>query len=619
MMMSERCETRSCRRCTAVSWGHGNMQNVMLAPREAMTGHRVVFLVTLCLVALCTVAIYVSMTRHFIMSGSEYADAPYNEELVHASGAKAFVILAMSLLPLLFGGVAIWLTRHGVVAVFHPRLQAVKGWQWAAAIATVVLVYFSIINRGLPRVEDDLAYLFQARLFSHGMKSLSMDRFDSIRRSLFWWWTTGDANLHSFQIPGHSLLLSLGALLGHFSVISVCEAALTCLATYKAAALLYGKRVAALAGLLFVTSPFAIGTFSSYCASCSVALAVSVTLWAWAKFRRDPGIRWAIALGGGLGLTVWMRPSSSLFVGLPILIDGIMGVREKNFKASHLACSLLCVFLFCAGYIGYCSSLAGHFSLSPGDVYSQRMLSNEVSVANLSRYPPDQSVPMPGVLYSLASLNIYLHGWPISLLFVILFLAIHRKTRVDWILLTSCLLMFCFYAVKARILGWYYFELFPALVLLSSRSIDGLYEQCLAKWGEQHTVSRLLAAAVGAGVLTSVCFSIPLTLTKQHIYSAYYNKVPTAVEQTVKGHRALVLLGRTITSPLDKHLLSRNDPFLEDDIVYMSLDHATADFPALPSFLTDRKTYTLEIREPSRVVVVEGYPPCPEMEPRSHD
>jgi hypothetical protein len=160
--------------------------------------------------------------------------------------------------------------------------------------------------------------------------------------------------------------------------------------------------------------------------------------------------------------------------------------------------------------------------------------------------------------------------------------------------------------------------LFPVLVLISSRSVDELYDQCLTRWRNRPAVSRLFAAVVGAGVLTSICLLTPLTLAKQHLYTDHYNRVHAAVEEKVKGHQALVLLGRTVISPLDKHLLSRNDPFLENNVVYVSLEHPTTDIPALPGFLKNREIFTLEMCQPHQIVV-DRYSLHTDTEPTSHE
>jgi hypothetical protein len=561
-------------------------------------------MVIMVLIGVCTAAIYLHVVHQYVTSSTRYAPGAYDEELLDASSARAVIILLMSLCPLVFGGAAVWLARNSGVMTLGARLRRIKGWHWAVGVAATILVWFSIINGGLPRIEDDLGYIFQARLFFHGMRSLPTEALGSSKNAFFWWWTTGGSHLYSFQIPGHSLMLSLGAFGNSYSLVCVIQAAVTCLATYRAATLLYGRRVAALAGLLFATSPFVIMTFSSYCASCSVAFWAAITIWVWAAFRRNPSMVLSILVGAGLGITLWMRPTSSLFIGIPIVIDLLVRVGKKDARWYYLGPMVFFFGALCAGHVYYCSSLTGHLSLSPGDVYSERLVSDEMSLGNLLNRPHDQIVNIPGFIYSLAVLNFYLHGWPISLFFMTIYLAVHRKTRTDWVLAASCILMFSFYAVWRERLTWYYFELIPALVLLSSQSVTGLYDQCRAKWGENHRISRTVMTLVGAGVFTSVCFAIPLTMAKEYIRRENYNWVDKAVRRTIKTPKALVLLGKTVAPPLDKHLLSRNHPFFEGDIVYMSSRGEPGTPREVPSFLRDRAIHRLEMTPHYRTIML---------------
>lgn len=562
------------------------------------------FMIVMFIIIYFTIEIYSSLFHYFTISNSSYSQAVYNEEVIHHSGAMSFIIM-LPLSFVIFICAVIGLSRYKNFLVFglYHKLYKIKSWHWAIALGGIVFIWFSIINKGLPRLEDDLAYIFQANLFSRGVRSLCTDNYQSLKSLLFWWWTTGDSCLYSFQIPGHSLMLTIGAFLNNFSYVCVIEAVGTGLATYRAAELLYGRRIATLTGLLFVTSPFIVSTFSSYSASCSVSFFVSIGLWFWAEIKLNPSMIKSSFIGIALGLTFWVRPTSSVFISIPIFIEMLLSAyKQRSYKLClYLWVSLLLLIVICTGYIYYCSSITGNFSVSPGDIYSQRVSSDEMSVMNILKCPSDQVLRLSGFLYSLLTLNIYLCGSPISLLFIGVYVIVHRKTRVDWCLMLCCFMMFAFYAPKERILIWYYFELMPVLMIFSARSIVGLYDQCRTRLGNEHKICFVLTASVIAGIFTSTSVVLPMTLAKQYFYTKYFNSIPIAVQEAVGKTKTLVFLTKTIPSPLDKHLLSRNDPFLDGDIVYLRMNDDLMIPGKLPDIFRGYRARQLEVLDNNHI------------------
>ena len=187
----------------------------------------------------------------------------------------------------------------------------------------------------------------------------------------------------------------------------------------------------------------------------------------------------------------------------------------------------------------------------------------------------------------------YLHGWPISLVSLCLAIVMPRKRRCTWVLLASCAMLAFFYAMKRSILGWYYFELMPVLMILGAYGIVQLARFLRSRGPRWSKWSMPVWRAVIAGAVTSCSVTIPLAMAREHVYVQEFNHVHDRVVRSLAGQKAAVLLTSEWDPIWRQELLSRNTPFLDGQIVYAYAPGGEIPLESLHRIVGPRSVYTL--------------------------
>jgi len=391
---------------------------------------------------LLSVSVFLVGVRTALAAKNNLTASGYEDALQSVS------VAASALIHFVFGTLVFivaygWIrSRVGSLAIFRYLRWQGLGRAAALVMGGLIMLWFVVGLRGAPSVSDDLTYFFQAHLFSRGKAMLPVSTLGSLKSALAWFWVVEGDGLYSFQIPGHSLLLALGVWLRAFYVIPVIESMITCYATYRAALLLYGSRTAFLTALLFLTSPYVLTVFSSYAVSTSVACGVSLVLWSWAAFRRNPSTGRVSILGIAVGFTCWMRPSAAFFVAFPIVVLTLIHWMRGRISWKVLGVGFLAGMVLVVPYVGYCTYVSGHPAISPGDVYWNRVRVSSMSASNI--LDPDVAkhpFRLPMTLVALLRLNIYLLGWPVSLAALGFSLLLPGKRATTWVLLAASLML----------------------------------------------------------------------------------------------------------------------------------------------------------------------------------
>lgn len=450
--------------------------------------------------------------------------------------------------------------------LLHPaRVLAVGG--------TLLAVWIFAVNRAGPRIYDDTTYLFQARLFASGQVALNLS--DLPPGNFYWHWTVERAGrLFSFQMPGHSLLLAPGIWLGAVGLIPLLLYLIGGIAVYRGGVNFFGHATARLALFLFALSPWCLAIYSGYSVSASAAAILACILWAWSGYRRRPAWSGALALGGLMGLLLWTRPTTILFLGLPLAVWTAARLRHRPREIAFAAAALAVFSAMAALLVAYCWSLNGEFSWTPGNVYSARMSGPEYGPANILN---------PGTLGVMARSLFYLSliMWPIPFGPVVgLYLARRgwgrRRSDVLWALAAVPALLLVFYAMKSRVLTWYFFEAFPAVCLLTAVLLARTVALArLSRAGARSTPrpQPLPGRLIAAGAAAMLFVALPLTLMREHDYTRSYNVMDAAVAEALgRSHKAVLVLDPAIPPQHAKELLSRNFPDLSNPRVYVSAE-----------------------------------------------
>lgn len=181
----------------------------------------------------------------------------------------------------------------------------------------------------LPHLEDEVAYLFQARLFARGDLVLRTPE-----PALAYWQpfviTDSKTGYKFGKYPlGYPALMSIGIDMGAIWIINAFSAMLSVGLVYKIGRVLFNSEVGLFASALMAFSPMALllsGTMMSH----TPAIFLFLLFWysfIWIEKRRHP-VHWGIMAGLALGLLVINRPLTAVAVSLPfILWAGIKTVR----------------------------------------------------------------------------------------------------------------------------------------------------------------------------------------------------------------------------------------------------------------------------------------------------
>lgn len=212
--------------------------------------------------------------------------------------------------------------------MWHMGKQSTASLQWHQ-IVVVTIALFAFFMSGLvservfermPHLEDEVAYLFQARIFAGGQLVVESPQ----PTSAYWqpFIVDSQATGHRFAkyTPGWSALLAIGVLLGQTWVINAFFSMLTIALVYRLGREFFSPDVGVITALLTAFSPAALllnGTLMSHSAGLFLA-----TLFIYAYWRLEQGMKahlWGIVAGVSLGLLAATRPLTSLGIGLPFI------------------------------------------------------------------------------------------------------------------------------------------------------------------------------------------------------------------------------------------------------------------------------------------------------------
>jgi hypothetical protein len=146
-------------------------------------------------------------------------------------------------------------------------------------------------------------------------------------------------------------------------------------------------------------------------------------------------------------------------------------------------------------------------------------------------------------------------------------------------------LLLVFYVFKARVMTWYFYEVFPAACMVMA----ALLVRTLARGRVQGAIRRrsvwlwrpLPAPLLAAGTLAMLCLAVPLTLLREHGYTHAYNLMDNAVANVLgRDSKAILVLDPAIPERPGRELLCRNDPDLKNPRIYLAAK-AVQDLEAL--------------------------------------
>jgi len=195
--------------------------------------------------------------------------------------------------------------------------------QWAV-IALVFFAFFmsAFLSRTtferLPHLEDEVAYLYQAKIFSRFNLVIEKPQ----PRRAYWqpFVIDHDGKRFSKYTPGWSGLLSSGIHLGQTWVVNAFFSALTVALVFCLGMSLFNRDVGLIAAGLTAFSPMALLLNASLMGHTSALFFTTLFIFAYLKLERTQQIKWGVVAGFALGLVVILRPLTAIGIGMPFII-----------------------------------------------------------------------------------------------------------------------------------------------------------------------------------------------------------------------------------------------------------------------------------------------------------
>jgi 4-amino-4-deoxy-L-arabinose transferase-like glycosyltransferase len=208
-------------------------------------------------------------------------------------------------------------------------------YQWAVvALAFFTFFMSAFLSRTvferLPHLEDEVAYLFQARVFARGDIIIETPQ----PRRAYWQPFVVDHNGSRFSkyTPGWPGLLSLGVNVGQTWVINAFFAVLTVALVYRLGSNLFNRDVGLIAASLTAFSPMALLLNASLMGHTPALFFTTLFILAYRKIEKTHRIRWGMVAGFSLGMVVILRPLTAIGIGVPFIIWSVIRVIDSLIK-----------------------------------------------------------------------------------------------------------------------------------------------------------------------------------------------------------------------------------------------------------------------------------------------
>jgi hypothetical protein len=210
-----------------------------------------------------------------------------------------------------------WLMRDRPVRL--PRVRRPAWWIVGAcslAFAVAATMVMQGVFAGNPHLVDEMAHLFHARVFAQGR--LAAPAPEPPEFFLLLHTTVRDGAWVSQYPPGHTALLTLGALINAEWVVGPLLGGVSVVLVFLLARGLYGPVTGVLAAFLFAASAWVLVMSGTYMSHVS-AVAWSLLAWAAVFGPRRPGPRHWLLAGVALAAVAATRPLDAVAAALPVL------------------------------------------------------------------------------------------------------------------------------------------------------------------------------------------------------------------------------------------------------------------------------------------------------------
>jgi len=444
----------------------------------------------------------------------------------------------------------------------------------------------------VPHVNDEIAYLFQAKLFQSGRLFAPSP---CARESFDFPHIISNGRWYSIYPPGFPFLLMLGLFLRVPWLINPLLAAASVILFYFLGRTLYNRSVGIVASVLGAVSPWYLlmsSTMMSH--TSSLFFNALFLLFLFRSLKRPSGLN-GLAAGAALGMAILVRPVNALLFCLPFLVYyASYLLKNARTKIKNLSAILAAATPFCLLLLLYNFLTNGHpfrmgYLVRYGTSYS--VIFGRAATLDFD-YTPLFAAGQ--IADNIRALNSEMFGWPLSSFLAILPLFWLSRLKpedrkkdlllgivVAWMFVSFYFFWGAFVFIGARM----FFDALPLFLLLSARGIaefPGLVGQ-ISKKVHPGTARNAMAVVLAAFVIYAFAYHFPRYLSPPHRhwyfdrYDHWFAGTTARIDRAIQGQnlgRALVVLkflGRTPGSFLEGGWGSgflHDDPDLRRTIIY---------------------------------------------------
>lgn len=543
---------------------------------------------------LCTAAFWVASeaASHYVILYGRHGWAPPEVAFL-----LNFVLLGLPCAALLTTAIAHWWGPR-IAADFERMPEVSQRSACRAAGLTAILVGAFIVLarylllRNTAITDDENVYEFMARMWAGGHLSVPSPP-PEVRAFFENQFVVNDGRWYGIYAPGHPAVLTLGQWLGATHWVTTVEAVLTVLLAGSLADRVFGRRAALLTLGLLVVSPFFLLISATMLAHATAALALTAFAYSTVRVLEAPAARWWwLAAGCALGGDGLTRPLSAAAFSLPWLVLLALTVRRDRRAVPGAA-------LFVLAGAGTAALLAGYNAAVTGSPFRTGyavFAADYRFTFTLGSLPAAAPVAaLYELYYSLARLNFWLLGWPVSLALV----PFARRTAASLALGAGALATLVSYAVfripSINVVGpVHYGELVVPLLVLTAGGLERLALGADKVLGRP-ALLRVLSAPVALTAVALVFFwpvYAPSLRQMANVARAPYDLVEQAgLDSAVVFVQSLPALEVMPGAWVYRH--RNNSPDLSDPVLFVN-DLGPAD-ARLRAWLPGRKAYRMKM------------------------
>ncbi len=474
-----------------------------------------------------------------------------------------------------------------------------------------VLIFCSLFNtlvfEHVPHIHDEIAYLFQAKIFRSGRLFASSP---CAREFFDFTHVINNGRWYSIYPPGFPFLLLIGLMLKAPWLINPLLAALAVGLFYFLGKELYDRPTGILAALLGAASIWLLVMSSTMMSHTASMFFGTLFLLFLLRSTKVPSVLNGLLAGFSLGMAFLVRPYNGLFFALPFLVYYAvwllkdMRSRIKNGIALAVSGSAVIGLLFAYNFLTNGHPLKMGYVALYGKAYT--VVFGRAATLDYDYTPFFGSQQ---IFDNLEALNSDLFGWPVSSFLALIplaWLAIRRREeRQTAFLLVSPFLsllvgFYFFWGAFVFIGPRMFFDSVPVFVLLSARGIKELPSLLASKFAGM----RLPTArkGIGAVLILLVAYAFFIRLPEwlwpkgagwyydryDHDFAGTTGRLQTSL-RSLGLRNALVILN-FLSSPMPGFPTGQwgsgflhDDPELRADIIY-ARDRGSSNIELFPCF-----------------------------------